>query len=180
VKRFGVAVTSAQVNLRDTGVKLESWQHSTARDMFDGAKIQPGTITYNKLGSNEIYIRVLACVCENQINIPADSTGPKIATSRFKFSKKHVKQLILRAYITRIPSDCTIRVELYNQMKGTVIDYLEFVGASGEDEKTITDLTGIDDGDILQVRANVTTASATSEATFDIGYMELMIDYGVS
>jgi len=177
VKRFGVVVTSAQVNLRDTGVKLESWQHSTARDKIDGAKIQSGTITYDKLGSNEVYIRVLACQIEKKTGLDATSTGVKVASPRFKFSSKHVKQMILRSSIEAIPSDAVVRVGVYNVISGAYVFYRDYSGSAGEFEDVYTG-TMPSDGDILEVRAEVTTPA--SAGTFDLGYASLMIDYGVS
>jgi len=128
---------------------------------------------------NNLVIRVLACAVDNKTGLPADSTGVKVGSNRFKFSRDFTKKLILRASVTSIPSDAVVHIEAYNYTKASVIDYIEFAGATGEGEKEITDLSGVDDGDVIGIRANVVTASATSGAVFDLAYASLMIDYGV-
>jgi len=136
----------------------------------------PLGITAGEFPSNEIYIRATVA-CIPTLTLTADSTGVK-AYVRFRFSAKHVKQLILRTAVDSIPSDATVRVGLYNVTTGSWISYRDYSGAAGENEDTITTLPS--DGDILELRAEVTAASTTSGATFTLGYAALMVDYGVS
>ena len=142
-------------------------------------KVATGTLTADRFKSNEIYVRALACQIETKTGLPADSTGVKARSPRFKFSAKGVKQLILRSSITSIPSDATVRVGVYNVTKGAYVFYRDYEGATGENEDVYTG-TMPDDGDVLEIRVEVTTASATSGATFDLDYVSLMVDYGYS
>ena len=138
----------------------------------------PLGLSYKDVARNEIYIRVTAAQLESKAGLAADSTGVKASSPRFKFSSRHVKQLILRSKVDSIPSDATVRVGVYNVTKAAYVLYRDYAGATGEYEDTTTTLP--DDGDILELRAEVTTASATGGATFDLGYAVLMVDYGVS
>ena len=138
-----------------------------------------GGISFDKLASNTIYIRVLGLQLESKSGLAADSTGVKASSPVFKVSGKHLKALVLRASITSIPSDAVVRVKVYNVSAGADVGYVEFSGATGEDEVTIT--SGLpSDGDLIRIDVEVTTASGTAGATFDLGYATLMIDYGVS
>jgi len=137
----------------------------------------PLGLVYEDIASNQIYIRVTAANIPSTAGLAADTTGVK-AYVRFKFSSKHVKQLILRSKIDSIPSDATVRVGVYNVTKAAYVVSRDYSGATGENEDTTTTLP--DDGDILELRVEVTTASATAGNTFDLGYATLMIDYGVS
>ena len=84
------------------------------KDSIDGSyHVKDATIPYTKLQGNTIYVRVLACQIEAKSGLAADSTGVKTTSPRFKFSSKHVKQLILRSSITSIPSDATVSCLLY-------------------------------------------------------------------
>lgn len=155
----------------------------TNAKIADGAvtntKVSAGTLTYDRLGANEIYIRAMAGQIEAKSGLYADSTGVKARSPVFKFSAKHVKQLIMRSNITSIPSDATVRVGVYNISTSAYVFYRDYEGATGENEDTYTG-TMPSDGDLLEVRVEVTVASATSGATFDLAYASLMIDYGIS
>ena len=138
----------------------------------------PLGLVYEDLASNEIYIRVTVAQLESKTGLAADSTGVKASSPRFKFSSRHVKQLILRSKVDSIPSDATVRIGVYNVTKDSYVVSRDYTGATGENEDTTTTLP--DDGDILELRVEVTTASATGGSTFDLGYATLMVDYGVS
>jgi len=135
-------------------------------------------LTYEDLSSDTIYIRVGALGIPPTSGLAADSTGVKVSSNRFTFSSRHVKQLIMRSSISSIPSDATVRVGVYNVTKGSYVIYRDYAGTTGENEDTTTTLP--DDGDVVELRVEVTTASATSGATFNLGYVTLMIDYGIS
>jgi len=180
MKKIGVIAKTSEIVLEGTTTKLSDWQHSSDKSKIDGAKIHDGSITASKLGTNEIYVRATAAQIEKKTGLAADSTGVKASSPRFKFSSKGAKQLILRSSISSIPSDATVRVGVYNVTKGAYVFYRDYAGATGENEDTQTDLSGIDDGDVLEIRVEVTTASGTSGATFDLDYASLMVDYGFS
>ena len=138
----------------------------------------PAGLSAEDLVSDAIYIRVTGAEIGPTSGLAADSTGVKTQSGRFTFSLKHVKQLVLRSSISSIPTDATVRVGIYNVTKGSYVVSRDYAGATGEHEDTTTTLP--DDGDVLELRVEVTTASATSGATFDLGYATLMIDYGIS
>ena len=141
--------------------------------------VKHGPIQAEELVQNTIYIRVTATEIGEKTGLAADSTGVKAASPRFKFSSKHVKQLILRSKIDSIPGDATVRVGVYNVTQAAYVVYRDYAGAAGENEDTYTG-TMPSDGDILEVRVEVTAASGTAGATFDLGYAIVVIDYGVS
>jgi len=140
--------------------------------------LDKGSITPEKFATNAVYFRILASQIEKKTGLAADSTGVKAESPKFKFSSKHVKKLIVRAKVPSIPSDATVRVEVYDYTTDSVLGYVEFTGAAGESEAEVTSLPS--DGDYIALRVNVTTASATSGATFDLDYASLMVDYGIS
>jgi len=116
---------------------------------------------------------------EKKTGLAADSTGVKASSPRAKLNATLLKKLIVRATISSIPSDATVRVEVYDVTKGSVLGYVEFAGATGTDQETeIT--SGWDDGDLVEIRVNVTTASGTSGATFDLDYAILEAEYNTA
>ena len=133
--------------------------------------------THSDMAPDTIYVRATAANIPSTAGLAADSTGVKVYT-RFRFSSRHVKQLILRSKIDSIPADAAVRVGVYNVTKDTYVLYRDYAGTTGENEDTTTTLP--DDGDVLELRVEVTAASATGGATFDLGYAALMIDYGIS
>ncbi len=135
-------------------------------------------IMKDHIGENEIYWRTTLAQVEAKSGLAADATGVKASSPKAKVSSRHLKKLVVRASISAIPTDATVRVEVYNATTGSVIGYVEFAGATGESEAEVT--TGWSDGDLIQLRVNVTTASATAGATFDLDYAILEAEYGVS
>ena len=141
--------------------------------------IKHGPIQAEELVQNTIYIRATAAEIGGKTGLAADSTGVKASSPRFKFSSKHVKQLILRSKIDSIPGDATVRIGIYNVTADAYVVYRDYASVAGENEDVYTgEMPG--DGDILEIRVEVTAASGTGGATFDLGYAILMIDYGVS
>lgn len=141
--------------------------------------IKHGPVQAEELLPNTIYIRIDAAHIHSTAGLAADTTGVKATSNPFKFSQKHVKQLILRSSITSIPSDAVVRVGVYNITTGAYIFYRDYSGETGEYEDVYTG-TMPADGDLLEIRVEVITASGTSGAVFDLGYAVLYIDYGVS
>ena len=141
--------------------------------------IKDKTIPYTKLQENTIEFYVSLMSISTIRGLPADSTGVKAVSGLSNILKKHIKEAKLIANISSIPSDATVRVELYDNTKGTVIASLEFAGETGRKETSV-DLSTVNDGDELVLRANVTTASGTSGATFDIWYASFVVKIGIS
>ena len=140
-------------------------------------KIASSTITYDKLAANTIYILVTLTLGYPG-SVAADSTGVKFESAKVKTSARHLKKLRVRAKVSDIPSDATIRIEIYDYTAGTVLGYVEFSGSTGESEAEVT--SGWTDGNLIGLRVNVTTASATSGATATIDYVILEAEYGIS
>lgn len=140
--------------------------------------IELHAINYQHLEQDTIYFRVTLAQLEAKTGLAADATGVKASSPRAKVSARHLKKLVVRASISSIPTDATVRVEVYDATKATVLGYVEFAGATGESEAAIT--SGWSDGDLIQLRVNVVTASATAGATFDLDYAILEAEYGVS
>ena len=179
MSKLGVVARSDEIALKGTNARLDTWQHSGDPSSIDGAKIADGSIPASKLSSNAVFVRALACQIEAKTGLPADSTGVKAASPRFTFSAKGVKALRLRSSITAIPSDATVRVGVYNVTAGAYVFYRDYAGTTGEYEDVYTG-TMPSDGDVLEIRVEVITASGTSGATFDLGYASLMVDIGYS
>ena len=116
---------------------------------------------------------------EKKTGLVADSTGVKVESPRHKLLATYLKKLIVRATISSIPSDATVRIEVYDITKGSVLGYVEFAGSTDTDKETeIT--SGWNDEDLIEIRANVTTASGTSGATFDLDYAILEAEYNTA
>lgn len=109
--------------------------------------------------------------------VAADSTGVKASSAKFKLNTKYLKSLLLRASVSSIPSDATVRVEVYDATSGTVLGYVEFAGATGEKSAEIT--SGYSDGDLIQIRINVTVASATAGSTATVDYAIVELNYEI-
>ena len=141
--------------------------------------LQDGAVTTAKLAANAVFVRALAMQLETKAGLAADSVGVKATSPRFTFSAAGVKAIRLRSQITAIPADATVRIGVYNVTAGAYVVYRDYAGATGEYEDVVT--TGFPaDGDVLEIRVEVITASATAGATFDLGYVSVMIDYGFS
>ena len=139
--------------------------------------ILPGSLTYDRLAADTIYF-LASLVVSYPGTVAADSTGVKHESAKAKIVARHLKKLRIRAKCSSIPSDATVRVEVYDYTKATVLGYVEFAGAAGESEAEIT--TGWADGDLVGVRVSVTVASATAGATATIDWAILEAEYGIS
>lgn len=112
----------------------------------------------------------------NRTGLPADSTGVKAEGVRFKLPNlKKIYSIVLKTDFSSSEADSVIDIELYDVTQGSVIDSIS--GNSASDEEKVLDISSINDGDELMLRANVTTASSTGGATFDISYALLIIKY---
>jgi len=140
--------------------------------------VEKNALSYTLFPQNDIQIRVTLAQIESKTGLAADTTGVKASSPKTAIIAKHLKAIRVRASVTAIPADATVRVEIYNETKATVLGYAEFAGAAGETAAEVT--SGWSDGDIVYLRVNVVTASATAGATFDLGYATLEADYGVS
>ena len=159
-------------------IKLPITGDMIANRTITGDKIAWKTLYADHLVEDTVAFRCVLLQIEPKAGLIADSTGVKARSPTYTFRAYGVKSLILRCAVTSIPSDAVVRVGAYNLTKGDWIVYRDFEGATGEDllySGAIPDL-----GDDIELRAEVTTASATSGATFDLGYALLAVDYGFS
>ena len=117
-----------------------------------GFEILKKQLDYDHLKTDAIQLRAVLAQIEKKTGLAADSTGVKAYSGQTKLLTKHLKVLRVRASIEAIPT--------------------------GVSEAEIT--TGFDDGDLVYLRVNVTVASATAGATFDLGWAVLEADYKIS
>lgn len=140
--------------------------------------IQDGAVTTAKLASNAVKVTVIIPSLENRTGLAADSTGVKAEGARFKIYKTGLKSATLRATWTASHSDSTTAIELYDVTAGAVRASVS--GNTGSDSETSVDVGSLVDGNLHELRVNVTTASATSGATTDVSYAVLELTYGFS
>jgi len=137
-----------------------------------------GSISYTKLSSNTIQIVIPIIGIHDQTGLAADSTGVKYEGPRFKINTRHLKSAVLRATWSASHSDSVTAIELYDVTDGAVRGSLS--GNADTDAETSIDVSALVDGNLHELRVNVTTASATSGATTDVDYAILELTYGIS
>ena len=113
----------------------------------------------------------------HQSGLTAASTGVKW-TSYFKFTvdTQNLISATLRATWTASATDSVTAIEVYDGTGAAVLGSVS--GNAGTD--ATASITGFTTGNLLQVRLNVTTASATSGATTSLTYAVLEVKYGVA
>lgn len=109
-----------------------------------------------------------------QSGLAADSIGVKW-TSDFVVTipPKNVSSATIRASWTASDTDSVTAIEVYDEDAGSVLGSVS--GNTGTD--TEGSVSGFTSGNKVVVRANVTTASATTGATTDVVYAVLEIAY---
>jgi len=113
-----------------------------------------------------------------QTGLAADSTGIKYTSQRYRLLDAELVSGIQTAYIeaskTSSAGDETVTVELYDETVGSVVGSITITGASNYTRGPINIGTARQ-GNQVSVRWNVTSASATSGATFDATSASLVI-----
>ncbi len=89
-----------------------------------------------------------------------------------------MKSAVLRATWSASETDSVTAIELYDVTAGAVRGSLS--GNADTDAETSIDVSALVDGNLHELRVNVTTASATSGATTDVKYAILELTYGIS
>ena len=114
-----------------------------------------------------------------QTGLPADSTGIKWTSNfRLRWDKRHLKAVRIRATWTATATDSVTKIAVRDVTNG--VDIVSVSGNTGTDaEAEATDLTNVTDGGLAEVYAEVTTASTTGGATFDIAYVIVELVIGV-
>ena len=141
--------------------------------------IVDGSTPYTKLQTDTIKIVIpIPGIPVKQAGLAADSTGVKYEGFRFKIYTRHLKSAVLRATWTASATDSVTAIELYDVTAGAVRGSVS--GNAGTDAEASIDITALVDGNLHELRVNVTTASATTGATTDVVYAILELTYGVS
>jgi hypothetical protein len=180
-RRIAVDDTTKRVEIRDaTDTDIMDIEVHASRHVSEGADPISG-LTYDQLATDTIVIEVPFPVPDSpQTGLAADSLGVKW-TSAFKgkWNKRHLKKVRIRATWTATATDSVTKIAVRDA--GTGADIVSVSGNAGTDQEVeATDLTNVTDGGLFEIYAEVTTASATAGATFDIVYIVVELVYGVS
>jgi len=143
-----------------------------------GDMIAKKTLYADHLAVNAIAFSCPTLQIGRSAGLSADSTGVKARSPRYWFRASGVKSLTLGAKISSIPSDAVVRVGVIDVDLNEWIVWHDFEGSTGE--YFLTSYTVPGDDHTVELRAEVTTASATSGATFDLDYAVMIIDFGFS
>lgn len=138
-------------------------------------------LTYEQLASDTIVFTTYFPVPDSHVSgLPCDSTGVKWTSDfRGKWDKRHLKKVRIRAAWLATEQDVEIKVAVQDMQTGN--DVVAFSGGFKEaGEAETTDLSNVTDGGMFGVYAEVTTASGTTGATFDLAYVVVELVYGVS
>ena len=102
----------------------------------------------------------------------------RISNFKLKWrNKARLKAVRIRATWSCTASDAVIKIAIKDDTTGA--DIVSVSGNSGTDaEAEATDLTNVTEDGPATVYAEVTTASATAGATFDITYVLIELVYG--
>ncbi len=154
-------------------------RYHVEKDAVVGSKhIKDATIPYGKLESNTIQFIIPLQLIKDANGLAADSVGVKYTSGKFKINTRHLKNAIIRATWTASAADSVTAIELYNVTDGSIVGSIS--GNTGTDLES-SDLAGaITDGDMYELRVDVTTASATAGATTSVAYAILELTYGIS
>lgn len=110
----------------------------------------------------------------NQTGLDATTTGVKWTSNfKFKIDPSRVVSAVIRATWTASATDSVTAIEVYDETAATVLGSVS--GNAGTDAEGA--VSGFTAGNLITVRLNVTTASATTGATTDLVYAVLEITY---
>jgi len=143
--------------------------------------IVAATITKDRIAGNTIRFGVqIPVIAETaKTGLAADSTGVKWESTDLIFSADELQSL-KGAYIegtwTASNADSITQLELYDVTAATIIASVS--GNTGTNSRSTAGT--ITAGNVLRVRVNVTTASATAGATTDVTKAILILVFGVS
>ena len=150
----------------------------THRDT-DETLLKVDNLPYTRLAANTIQFLIpIPGIPTAQTGLAADSTGVKYEGFRFKIKTRHLKSAVLRATWTASHTDSETAIELYDVTADAVRGSVS--GNTGTDTEASIDTSSLVDGNLHELRVNVTTASATSGATTDVTYAILELTYGIS
>jgi len=182
-RQIDVDDTTGELKIYDnTDTEIMSLESHASRHAFGGADAMPsGSLDYTQLISDTIQVKIPVLIPDSvQSGLAADSTGVKW-TSAFKFRvpKRHLKDIVLRATWTASATDSVTEIDLIDAATSNVVCSVS--GNAGTDtESTNFNSANLTDDGLVYVQAQVTTASATSGATFSIAYVVVELRLGVS
>ena len=130
-------------------------------------------------GTAKLRFTTIMTQIETKNGLPADSTGTKVYSPIVRVSGSHIKSLVLRVTIPNIPADAVVTVSIYNVTQGTTITSVTASGAPVLGAEA-TASTGFSDGDLIQILVDVTTASATQGATFNLDFAVVEANHEVN
>lgn len=175
--------TTSEVKILDANdAEVMNIEAHADRHAFGGADALPSnSIDYTQLIADTIQIKIPVMIPDSpQTGLAADSVGVKW-TSAFKFRvpKRHLKDIVLRATWSASNTDSVTKIALIDQASGQTVCSVS--GNAGTDvESTNFNSENLTGNGLVYVQAEVTTASATAGATFDIAYVVVEIRLGIS
>lgn len=157
-------------------------ENHAQRHVFGGSDALPsGALDYTQMISDTIQIKIPVTIPDSvQSSLAADSTGVKY-TSAFKFRipARHVKDIVVRSTWTASATDSVTEIDLIDESSGNIIASVSGNAETDIESSNYNSANLTDDG-LTYVQAQITTASATTGATFDIAYITVEIRLGVS
>jgi len=187
----GTEAGAADKGIKEDSGTLKIYDFSAASDVMDveahasrhvegGADAISG-LTASQLAANTILFKIPVLIPDTQqTGLAADSAGTKW-TSDFKFRipKQNVKDVVIRATWTASNTDSVTEIALIDETSGNTVCSVS--GNTGTDtESTNYAEANLTDDGLVYARASITTASATTGATFDITYVAVEIKVAVS
>jgi len=159
----GTEASAGNYSIRENAGVLEIYDEATASSK---GTIRPLTVSVP-----------IAIPDSSQSGLAADSTGVKWTSAfKFKVDPQNLKSAVIRATWTASATDSETAIEVYDETGASVLGSVS--GNTGTDAEG--SVTGFTAGNLVTVRLNVTTASATSGATTSLSYAVLELTYGIS
>jgi|GEM_PF-4730949 len=179
-RKITVNDETKEVEIRDPigGIIMSVEKHAD-RHVYGGDDAISG-LSYLQLAENTIYFRIPILIPDStQTGLDATSTGTKW-TSKFKlkWNIRHLKAIRLRATWSSSASDSVIKIAVKDDTSGA--DVITLSGNSGTNSEARVEAPSVTSDGLATIYAAVTTASTVSGATFDIDYIILELELGVS
>jgi hypothetical protein len=148
-----------------------------ARHIEGGADPLAG-LTAAQLAAGTLKVTVPVPIPDSpQVGLAADATGVKwTSVFNLKVDPQNLLSAVIRATWTASATDSVTAIEVYDSVALAVLGSAS--GNTGTDAEGA--VTGFTAGNIIVVRLNVTTASATAGATTDLTYAVLELTFGAS
>jgi len=191
IRLEGTETGGADKGIREDGGTLKIYDFASASNVMDleahaSRHVEGGAdpisgLTASQLAANTILFKIPVLIPDSpQTGLAADSTGTKW-TSNFKFRipKQNVKDVVIRATWSASNTDSTTEIALIDDATGNTVCSVSGNTGTDAESTNYTEANLSDDG-LVYARASITTASATTGATFDITYVAVEIKVAVS